>query len=168
MAGLLLAPPVTRAAVGHGPAAGRRRDQSARHGAPRRRYMARWPWGVLPLLFYTAFRRYLQAVNIVKPVTFALVSANLVNVAGNWVLMYGHWGAPRMGLAGSGWSTTIARAYMAAVLGGAVLRHERRTRQPAVGASRWRPDLARMRRLLGLGLPAAGQIRLRRRGLRAS
>ena len=60
---------------------------------------------MLPLLLYTAFRRYLQAVNIVKPVTFALVSANLVNVAGNWMLMYGHWGAPAMGLAGSGWST---------------------------------------------------------------
>ena len=48
---------------------------------------------MLPLLFYTAFRRYLQARDIVKPVTFALVSANLVNFAGNWVLMYGHWGA---------------------------------------------------------------------------
>jgi len=73
-------------------------------------------WGILPLLLYTAFRRYLQAVNIVKPVTFALVSANLVNVAGNWVLMFGHWGAPAMGLEGSGWSTSLARAYMAAVL----------------------------------------------------
>ena len=37
-------------------------------------------WGVLPLLLYTAFRRYLQAINIVKPITFALVSANLINL----------------------------------------------------------------------------------------
>ncbi len=82
-------------------------------------------WGVLPLLLYTAFRRYLQAVNVVKPVTFALVSANLVNFAGNWVLMYGHWGAPAMGLEGSGWSTSFSRVYMAAVLLAAVLWHER-------------------------------------------
>ena len=74
-------------------------------------------WGLPPLLFYAAFRRYLQAVNVVKPVTFALVSANLVNLVGNWALMYGHWGAPAMGLEGSGWSTSIARGYMAAVLG---------------------------------------------------
>ena len=71
-------------------------------------------WGVWPLLLYSTFRRYLQAVNIVKPVTFALVSANLVNVAGNWVLMFGHWGAPAMGVAGSALSTSLARAYMAA------------------------------------------------------
>jgi multidrug resistance protein, MATE family len=51
-------------------------------------------WGVWPLLMYAALRRYLQAMNIVKPVTFALVSANIVNAGGNWVLMYGHWGAP--------------------------------------------------------------------------
>ncbi len=120
-------------------------------------YLRALAGGVLPLLFYTAFRRYLQAVNIVKPVTFALVSANLVNFAGNWILMYGHWGAPPMGLAGSGWSTTIARAYLAAVLGIAVLRHERHSGKPLWRAS-WRPDWARMRCLLLLGLPAAGQI----------
>jgi MATE family multidrug resistance protein len=120
-------------------------------------YLRALAWGVLPLLFYTAFRRYLQAANIVKPVTFALVSANLVNFAGNWLLMYGHWGAPRMGLAGSGWSTTFARAYMAAVLGVAALRYARRSGNPLFGAS-WRPDWGRMGRLLRLGLPAAGQI----------
>ena len=120
-------------------------------------YLRALAWGVLPLLFYTAFRRYLQAANIVKPVTFALVSANLVNFAGNWLLMYGHWGAPRMGLEGSGWSTTFARAYMAAVLGVAALRYARRSGNPLFRAS-WRPDWARMGRLLRLGLPAAGQI----------
>ena len=56
-------------------------------------------WGMLPLMFYTAFRRYLQAMNIVRPITFAVVSANIVNFAGNWLLMYGNWGAPRLGLA---------------------------------------------------------------------
>jgi multidrug resistance protein, MATE family len=114
-------------------------------------------WSVPSLLLYTAFRRYLQAVDIVKPVTFALVSANAVNLIGNWVLMYGHWGAPAMGLTGSGWSTTIARAYMAAALGGAVLWHERRSGNLLFRIG-WRPHAARMRGLLTLGLPAAAQI----------
>jgi len=114
-------------------------------------------WGLPPLLFYAAFRRYLQAINVVKPVTFALVSANVVNVLGNWVLMYGHWGAPRMGLEGSGWSTTIARCYMAAVLLAAIVWHERRAGNILLAAS-WRPSLDRIRRLAGLGMPAAMQI----------
>ena len=37
-------------------------------------------WGVLPLLIYSVFRRYLQAIDIVRPITFALVSANLINL----------------------------------------------------------------------------------------
>jgi MATE family multidrug resistance protein len=114
-------------------------------------------WGVWPLLLYAAFRRYLQAVNIVKPVTLALVSANLVNAAGNWVLMYGHCGAPAMGVAGSALSTSFSRAYMAAALFATIFWYERRTGNWLFHIS-WRPDLARIRRLVELGLPAAGQI----------
>ena len=115
-------------------------------------------WGVPPLLFFTAFRRYLQAQDIVRPITFAVVSANLINFAGNWLLMYGHWGAPRMGLEGSGISTPSSRVYIALVLLIAVLRHERM--QPATRSSTWSGvrDLARIRRLIALGLPSAMQI----------
>jgi MATE family multidrug resistance protein len=120
-------------------------------------YLRALIWSLLPLLLYTALRRYLQAVNVVKPVTFSLLSANVVNVVGNWVLMYGHWGAPAMGLAGSGWSTAIARVYMAAVLMAAVYWHERDTGRQLAQIS-WKPDFTRVRRLLALGLPAAGQI----------
>ena len=73
-------------------------------------------WSTLPLALYFALRRYLQAMHIVKPVVFALISANLVNLLGNWVLVYGHLGARSHGVAGSGWSTCISRAYMVAVL----------------------------------------------------
>jgi len=113
--------------------------------------------GVLPLLLYTAFRRYLQAVNLVKPITFALVSANLINLAGDWALMYGHCGLPALGVPGSGFSTSISRTYMAAVLLGVILWHERKSGNLLYSIS-WRPDTARIRRLMELGLPAAGQI----------
>ena len=65
-------------------------------------------------------------MNIVRPITFAVVSANLLNFAGNWLFMYGNWGAPRLGLEGSGYSTSISRVYIALVLLIAVLRHERK------------------------------------------
>src|SRR5579871_1432159 len=112
---------------------------------------------ILPLLVYSALRRYLQAVNVVRPVTFSLVSANVINIAGNYALMYGHWGAPAMGLEGSGWSTTIARVYMAGVLIAAVIWHERESGNLLAKIS-WRPDPVRARRLFFLGLPAALQI----------
>jgi MATE family multidrug resistance protein len=114
-------------------------------------------WGVAPLIFYSVFRRYLQARDVVRPITFAVVSANLVNFAGNWLLMYGNWGAPRLGLTGSGISTAISRGYIALVLGIALLRHEARYGNRLFRMS-WSPDFARIQRLTSLGVPSAVQI----------
>lgn len=122
-------------------------------------YLRALTWGIPPLLLFTAFRRYSQAVDIVKPVTFALVSAIIINFAGNWILMYGHLGAPRMGLEGSGWSTSISRAYMAAVLLAAIVANERKAGNRRLHIA-WRPDSARIKRLVALGLPPAAQFGL--------
>ncbi len=115
--------------------------------------------GLLPLLLYFAVRRCLQAMNMVKPVAFALVTANLVNAGGNWLLIYGKWGFPAMGAVGSGWSTSIARLYMAAVLVGYLLWYDRRHRTELLKTP-VEPDLQRIRRLITLGFPAAMQFTL--------
>ena len=62
-------------------------------------------WSALPIFLYATFRRYLQAINLVRPVMLALISANLVNVAANWILIFGNFGAPALGVAGAGWAT---------------------------------------------------------------
>jgi multidrug resistance protein, MATE family len=113
--------------------------------------------GTLPLLIYAAFRRYLQGVGRVRPVTFTLVSANLINWGGNWALIYGHLGLPAMGLKGSAVSTCLARVYMAAVLVFFAWQHERRRGHPLF--AHWpRPHWQQLRALIVLGAPAAGQI----------
>ncbi|HEX7958978.1 MAG TPA: MATE family efflux transporter, partial [Terriglobales bacterium] len=114
-------------------------------------------WGTLPLLLYFALRRYLQAVNLVKPVTFALVSSNIINALFNWVFIYGHWGFRAYGIPGSGWSTCLARIYMALVLIIALLIGNRKHGFGLWQTSR-RVELRKIRHLLQLGFPAASQI----------
>jgi MATE family multidrug resistance protein len=106
------------------------------------------------LLLHTAFRRYLQGIGVVRPVTIALIVANVLNAAVNWVLIFGHLGAPALGVAGSAWATVAARIVMACVLLGTILYREGRI--PFVG----RVQLVRIRRLLALGFPAASQVTL--------
>ena len=122
-------------------------------------YLKATTWGILPLLLYFAFRRYLQAMNLVRPIMFALVSANLVNVGANWMLIFGHLGAPALGTEGAGWATTISRCYMAAVLMGYALYYDHRHRTGLLRTP-LKPDPGRIRRLLGLGFPAAMQVTL--------
>ena len=116
------------------------------------------------LLAYAVCRRYLQAMHAVTPVMFALVTANVINAGGNWVLIHGHFGFPTLGVAGSAWATVISRAYMLSTLLFAVWWIDRkRTRQAGIdGHGLWHVDrafnAARLRRLLSLGLPAASQM----------
>ena len=115
--------------------------------------------GLPPLLVYAACRRYLQGIHVVRPIMWALITANAVNALGNWLLIYGHWGFPAMGVQGSAWATNVARLYMAAVLWAAILRTHRRwgADTPRISLSVTR---ARVRELLRLGAPAATQVTL--------
>jgi multidrug resistance protein, MATE family len=122
-------------------------------------YMAILGLGALPLLLYATFRRYLQGIHAVRPVMVALVTANLVNAFGNWVLIWGRFGVPALGINGSAWATVGARVYMAAFLGVAIV-FEHRKRGNAHTRILFAVDAARVRRLLALGLPAAAQLTL--------
>ena len=116
-------------------------------------------WSSPFLLLYAAFRRYLQGIHVVTPVMIALVTANLVNAAFNWVLIYGHFGMPALGVAGSAWATLISRIYMTVFLVVAIVRYDRHW--PTRDRSRvWRVDLSWLKRLLVLGFPAASTVGL--------
>jgi MATE family multidrug resistance protein len=106
-------------------------------------------WSVPLLLVYTILRRYIQALHHVRPVAFALITSNLVNILGNWLLIFGHWGLPAMGVRGSALSTVFARIYLAAVLFFAVKRRDPEAFHHVGHLFRG------VGKLLGLGLPAA-------------
>ncbi len=120
-------------------------------------YLRALLWSAPPLMVYFAFRRYLQGMNRVRPVVLALLGANLANIFGNWVLIYGHLGAPAMGVEGSAWSTSIARAFMAGTLLFYTVLCNRRE-EWGLDRIALLPDLALIRRLVGLGIPAALHI----------
>jgi MATE family multidrug resistance protein len=120
-------------------------------------YLRILSFSTLPLLLYGGARRYLQGVGQVRVVTITYVVANLLNWGFNWVLIYGRFGFPALGVNGSALSTCIARVSMAVGLFVFAWRYERRRGHPLF--RHWAgPKLQRIRALARLGLPAAGQI----------
>lgn len=69
-------------------------------------------WGVLPYFLAMVLRQTLQAMSVVRPVAIAIVLGNGVNAALNWILIFGHFGAPALGVRGSALSTSVARWVM--------------------------------------------------------
>jgi MATE family multidrug resistance protein len=118
-------------------------------------------WGTPSLFLYFTLRRYLQAFNHVRPIAFALITANLCNVLGNWILIYGHdWGAiriPALGIVGSGLATSLSRTYLALFLIAAIWRVEHRHNYGLRSMLR-HIETSRLKRLTVLGAPAGAQI----------
>lgn len=151
--------PILMIAVSFWPMLMRRFGVSMQLIGPMQPFLSALNWGTLPLLGYFALRRYLQAVNVVLPIMFALVSANIVNAVGDWALIYGHMGFRAEGITGSGWSTCFARIYMFLVLAITLVWVEyKRKSESSHSSSTVKIDLARMWALLKLGAPAGGQI----------
>ncbi len=119
------------------------------------RYIHALIWSAPPLMIFFALRRYLQSTDAARAILFTLVSANILNAIGNWIFVYGNFGAPRLGAEGAGWATCISRIYMAAALAFVIWQGDH-----SVARVHWNADAARIKQLLKLGLPAAGQLGL--------
>lgn len=65
--------------------------------------------GLLPVTIFNVFAQWAYAINRTKMPMWIILSANLVNIAGNYLLIYGNFGCPELGLTGAGISTFIAR-----------------------------------------------------------
>jgi MATE family multidrug resistance protein len=118
-------------------------------------------YGTPALFLYFTLRRYLQAFNHVRPIAWALITANLINILGDWLLIFGHsWGPihiPALGVAGAGLATSFSRCYLALFMIIALWRIERRHQYGLASMARhFEPN--RIRRLALLGAPAGGQI----------
>jgi MATE family multidrug resistance protein len=125
--------------------------------APAGSYLRILNWGTLPLLIYGGTRRYLQAVGEARVIVWTYVIANLLNWFANWVLINGKLGFPALGVNGSAVSTVIARVFMGASMLGFAWNYERKRGHPLF--KHWAgPSLAKIRSLVKLGAPAAGQL----------
>ncbi len=116
-------------------------------------------WSLLPLLLYSASRRYLQALGHVHAVMVVFIAANVLNAFVNWTLIFGRLGLPELGVPGAGWATFVSRIFMASCLIGCIIYYNRRGRRKLFRVPLG-IEMARLRRLLDLGLPAAFQISL--------
>ncbi len=72
--------------------------------------------GMIPLCVFSAFKQFAEGLSNTKTAMIISVAANLLNVLLNYLLIFGHWGLPEMGLMGSCWASFIARVLMALVM----------------------------------------------------
>jgi MATE family multidrug resistance protein len=70
-------------------------------------YLYATSWASLPLLGYFLLRYLCEGMGETRPAMFMALGAVLLKLPLNYAFMYGHWGAPKLGGVGCGWSTMI-------------------------------------------------------------
>ena len=118
---------------------------------------------LLPVLIYQVLRQFAESMGrAVVPMVVMLASVAL-NVLLNWILIYGHWGAPALGLTGAGWATLASRlvsvgALVAWLYQSPSFRANWRAAK-GTGPRRWGGlRRGRFHEMLHLGVPAAGSL----------
>jgi MATE family multidrug resistance protein len=130
--------------------------QPAEVAAAADKYLLLFGASLMPALAAQGCKQFSDALKHPWAPTLVMFGGVLLNVLLNWVLIYGNWGAPALGLIGAGWATLIARVAMLVCLLAYVLRAPvLRGLQP----TRWRMKFERERfqRLLHVGWPVGVQ-----------
>lgn len=114
-------------------------------------------FALLPMVVGNVLRTFVSALGRPAIATTITGLSILVNAGGNYVFVFGHFGAPALGLTGSAISSILTAS--ASVLAYALaIRADRRLRRFHIFGRFWRTEWSRMREMLRLGLPIAGTL----------
>ncbi len=108
--------------------------------------------GNVPFTLTFVFAAALRAAGDTRSPLWIGAATNLLHVGLNWLLIYGHWGLPRLGVAGAGISSSLSMFFQLLVFWTAWRAH-RLVLVP--GRRGFRPEPSLWRRILRIGWPAA-------------
>lgn len=109
-------------------------------------------WSLFPALGIIAFRSLLSAFDATRAILVITVMGVLVNALTAYVLIFGHFGFPRLELRGAAIATTLTNVVMLIAMVTYVVRH-RRLKRFHVLARFWKPDWPRFREIFRIGTP---------------
>ena len=112
---------------------------------------------ILATYFFNTFKQFTDGTMRPTVSMIIIITSNLLNIAGNYVLIYGKCGFPELGLLGAGISTLFARIFTVAVMA-AYFFLDRRLAKYREGFRAAGGDKGAMARIARLGAPISGQM----------
>jgi len=109
-------------------------------------------WAFLPACWFTALRSFVEGLARPLPVTLITIFAACLNAGANYVLMFGAWKIPALGLVGTGLASTLVFWTMFALLGSLVVLRKPFREYTVFGKLRT-PDTETLRTLVDIGWP---------------
>ncbi|MBL29777.1 MAG: MATE family efflux transporter [Flavobacteriaceae bacterium] len=109
---------------------------------------------LLPLLIFQSLKQFSDGLSYTKPSMYASLLANLINLILNYVLIFGNWGAPEMGIEGAAIGTMISR-FLALIFMVIYLLIDPKFTPYLKGLSFSKVEMILFKKMFKIGLPSA-------------
>ncbi|MBL1242467.1 MAG: MATE family efflux transporter, partial [OCS116 cluster bacterium] len=115
-------------------------------------YLKYASWSLFPILIMVAFRSFLAGHNDTKIILLITILGFFLNLIGNYALMFGNWGFPRLELEGAGIATSIVQ-FVSTILVIIYITFKKSYKHYEIFVRFWRPDWVKFKEILRVGIP---------------
>lgn len=112
---------------------------------------------LIPLITFQGFKQFSEGLSHTRPAMYATLMGNLINVILNYVLIFGFWIFPKMGVEGAALGTLISRCSMLLFMA-LYVRYNKRFTEFAQVIVLKKSDWNLFKKIIRLGLPSALQM----------
>lgn len=114
-------------------------------------------FSLIPLIVFQAFKQFSDGLSMTKYPMYAALFSNVINITLNYVLIFGKFGFPEIGIVGAAYGTLISRIVMVFHLWW-LLSRKKKSKDYLQDLKIFVLDRLMLRKLMNLGTPSAMQM----------
>lgn len=120
-------------------------------------YMDLLAFSLIPLIMFQAFKQFSDGLSLTKYPMYATILANILNVVLNYLLIFGTFGFPKLGIVGAAIGTLISRIAMVIFMWW-LLRGRDKSKDYVTNIKVFVLESSMIKKLINLGLPSSMQM----------
>ncbi|WNJ16070.1 MATE family efflux transporter [Pontibacter sp. G13] len=113
-------------------------------------------FSAIPMMLFLVFKQFADGLSLTKPAMYITMVGLVFNVVANWILIYGHFGFPRLELDGAGYGTLSSRIFMLIMMAGYVMWNKRFAMYK-LWQGWWQLKGEHIKKILAIGFPSGLQ-----------
>eukprot|EP01093_Parvamoeba_rugata_P006922 TRINITY_DN20_c0_g1_i4.p1 TRINITY_DN20_c0_g1~~TRINITY_DN20_c0_g1_i4.p1 ORF type:complete len:438 (+),score=83.96 TRINITY_DN20_c0_g1_i4:4027-5340(+) len=114
-------------------------------------------FSLVPLIIFQAFKQFSEGLSQTKYPMYATIVANIINILLNYLLIFGNFGFPEMGIVGAAIGTLVSRFFMVFYLW-FILKTKEKFKYYVTGFNFAKIEKTVMKKIVELGFPSSLQM----------
>jgi len=114
-------------------------------------------FSLIPLIIFQGFKQFSDGFSMTRPPMYATLLANIINVILNYLLIFGKFGFPELGIVGAAYGTLISRFIMVWYLW-FLLKGKEKSKAYVTNIKFFVLNKLMLRKIINLGAPSAMQM----------